>query len=446
LRFYQADESNSKKTMRTITLKVVRRIVLGIVGAILVLFGVNWILIAPPSRITIATAFRGSGYEQFAQRYRTILARSQVDLVVKPTSGTVENISLLRDANSHIEAGFVQGGVSSGKNLAQVVSLGRVAYQPFFLFQRADGSRTDTADFRGQKLAVGPQASETRAIAVKIFGPEDAPDSPSYSPLSGAAAIKQLREGNLDGAFIAVSDGSTVLRNALADESLKPISFKRGDALTKLFPFIVKITVPAGSIDYQGNIPASDIATIGTTIALLVRSELHPHLISLLAQAASETHSGNGFYHRAGEFPTLSDPEFEMSDLARDFYRNGPGYATKYIPWWVTHHVQIALAFVIGIFAVIIPVLNLVPRIVRYTVRRRAINCYRRLEIIEAQVKDASHGDLMMLQEELDSLYSEILSIAIPTSVMDPLFGFKTHLNLVRMRIAARLSEINIPS
>lgn len=428
--------------MRVSTQKVVRRIVLGLVGAILVLFGVNWILIAPSSKVTIATAFRGSGYEQFGQRYRTILARSQVDLVVKPTYGSAENISLLGDANSHVQAGFVQGGVSSGKALAQVVSLGRVAYQPFFLLQRADGSRTDTADFRGQKLAVGPQASETRAIAVKIFGSEDAPDSPSYSPLSGAVAVKQLREGNLDGAFIAVSDGSAVLRDALADGSLKPISFKRGDALTKLFPFLVKVTVPAGSIDYQGNIPANDIATIGTTIALLVRSELHPHLISLLAQAASETHSGNGFYQRAGEFPTLSDPEFEMSDLARDFYRNGPGYATKYIPWWVTHHVQIALAFAIGVLAVIIPVVNLVPRIVRYTVRRRAIESYRRLEVIEARIEHASHSELVAMQKEVDSIYSEILAIPIPTTVMDPLFAFKTHLNLVRMRVAKRLSEL----
>jgi hypothetical protein len=157
----------------------------------------------------------------------------------------------------------------------------------------------------------------------------------------------------------------------------------------------VKIAVPAGSIDYQGKFPRSDITTIGTTIALVARSELHPHLISLLAQAAYETHNVSGFYQRAGEFPTTSDPEFEMSDLARDFYRNGPGYATKYIPWWVTHHVQIAFAFAIGILAVIIPLVNLVPRIIRYMVRRRAIESYRRLEIIEAQIKDASHGDLI---------------------------------------------------
>ncbi len=165
-------------------------------------------------------------------------------------------------------------------------------------------------------------------------------------------------------------------------------------------------------------------------------------MISLLAQAASETHSGNGFYQRAGEFPTLSDPEFEMSDLARDFYRNGPGYATKYIPWWVTHHVQIALAFAIGVLAVIIPVVNLVPRIVRYTVRRRAIESYRRLEVIEARIEHASHSELVAMQKEVDLIYSEILAISIPTTVMDPLFGFKTHLNLVRMRVATRLSEL----
>jgi len=429
--------------MARITSKVVRRTGLVLVAAILIIFGVNWVLIAPPSKVTIATAFRGSGFEQFALRYRDILARSQVELALKSTSGTVANISLLNHAESHVEVGFVQGGLASSKTLPQIVSLGRIAYQPFFLLQRVDGDRTDTTDFRGQKLAVGPQASETRAIAIKIFGEEEALGSPSYSPLSGVTALKQLREGNIDGAFIAVAEGSHVLREALTDGTLKPISFKRADALTKLFPFLVKIEVPAGAIDYQGRIPANDITTIGTTIALVVRSELHPHLISLLAQAAYETHNVSGFYQRAGEFPTTSDPEFEMSDLARDFYRNGPGYATKYIPWWVTHHVQIAFAFAIAILAVIFPIVNLVPRIVRYMVRRRAIESYRRLEIIEAQIKDASHDDLITLQEEVDSIYSEILAISIPTSVMDPLYGFKTHLNLVRMRVAARLAELN---
>lgn len=429
--------------MRSIKSKAVRRIGLGLVAAVLILFGVNSIIIEPPSKVTIATAFPGSGFEQFAQKYRTILARSHVDLVVKFTSGSAANISLLNNSESHVGVGFVQGGLANSKSLPQSVSLGRIAYQPFFLFQRADDNRADTTDFRDQKLAVGPQASETRAVAVKIFGQEETLGSPLYSPLSGVAALEQLREGSIDGAFIAVAEGSAVLRDALVDGTLKPMSFNRAEALTKLFPFLVKIALPAGSIDYHGKVPASDITTIGTTIALVARSELHPHLISLLAQAASETHSMSGFYQRAGDFPTTSDPEFEMSDLARDFYRNGPGYAAKYIPWWVTHHMQIALAFAIGILAVIIPLVNLVPKIVRYMVRRRAVESYRRLELIEAQIKDASYGDLILLQEEVDSIYSEILSIPIPTSVMDPLYGFKTHLNLVRMRVTGRLSELN---
>jgi TRAP-type uncharacterized transport system substrate-binding protein len=84
---------------------------------------------------------------------------------VKSTSGSVANISLLNNSESHVGVGLVQGGLANSKSLPQIVSLGRIAYQPFFLFQRADGNRTDTTDFRGQKLAVGPQASETRAVA-----------------------------------------------------------------------------------------------------------------------------------------------------------------------------------------------------------------------------------------------------------------------------------------
>jgi TRAP-type uncharacterized transport system substrate-binding protein len=418
------------------------RISLTVVGVIFVVLGVYWIFISSPSQLIIATSVRGSGYEQFGQRYRQILARSQVDLIVRPTSGTFENFLLLNDPNSRVQAGIVQGGVSDRKASAQVISLGRIAYQPFFLFQRSDDNRTDTTDFRGQKLAIGPIASETRSVAVKIFGEEDASGSPLYSALSGVAALEELRKGKIDGAFIAVVEASSVLRSALADGSIKPMSFKRADALTRLFPFLVKITVPAGSIDYQNNIPVNEITTIGTTVALVARAELHPQLIGLLAQAAYETHNVGGFYQLAGEFPTTSDPEFEMSYLARDLYRNGPGYAAGYIPWWVTHHVQIVIALAVGVLAVIVPLVNFVPKIIRYAVRRRVISNYKRLDLIEARIKNASCDDLILLQQELEELYSDVLSVSIPTSVMDPLFGFKTHLNLVRMSIAVRLGEL----
>src|SRR5215831_1906711 len=43
---------------------------------------------APPSKVTMATAFKGSSFEYYGQQYREIFARFKVDLELRPTTGT----------------------------------------------------------------------------------------------------------------------------------------------------------------------------------------------------------------------------------------------------------------------------------------------------------------------------------------------------------------------
>src|SRR6202043_317974 len=86
--------------------------------------------------------------------------------------------------------------------------------------------------------------------------------------------------------------------------------------------FLVRLVLPQGVIDFERNIPASDIVLFSTTNSVLVRNDLHPALISLLAQALVETHNKPGLFQRAGEFPTQTDPEFPIAPAALDFYKN----------------------------------------------------------------------------------------------------------------------------
>src|SRR5262249_43497945 len=51
---------------------------------------------SPPSKVTMATAFKGSSFEYYGHQYREIFARFNVDLELRPTSGAVENIKILQ--------------------------------------------------------------------------------------------------------------------------------------------------------------------------------------------------------------------------------------------------------------------------------------------------------------------------------------------------------------
>ena len=67
---------------------------------------------APPSHIIIAGGPKGGSYEQYAMRYREILARSHVKVDVRTTDGAGENLKLLEDSTSGVVAGFALGGIA----------------------------------------------------------------------------------------------------------------------------------------------------------------------------------------------------------------------------------------------------------------------------------------------------------------------------------------------
>ena len=52
------------------------------------------------------------------------------------------------------------------------------------------------------------------------------------------------------------------------------------------------------------------------------------------------------FFKKFGDFPTQTDPEFPVAQSARDFYKNGPSFLNRYLPFWMTNYAQRAIAVV----------------------------------------------------------------------------------------------------
>ena len=89
---------------------------------------------APPSKVVMATAFKGGAFDYYGQQYRKIFARSNVELELRETAGAGENIKLLQDPNSDVEIALVVGGVSDGEHAPGLLSLGTIFNQPFWIF------------------------------------------------------------------------------------------------------------------------------------------------------------------------------------------------------------------------------------------------------------------------------------------------------------------------
>ena len=130
----------------------------------------------------------------------------------------------------------------------------------------------------------------------------------------------------------------------------------------RIFPFLVRLVMPRGVVDYETKVPASDVILIATTNVVLVRKELHPSIIDLLVQTMVEVHNAPGIFRRIGEIPTSTDPEYPVAKEASDFYKNGPSFLNRYFLPWVTNYFKRAIALVLTAIAIIVPVFNLVTR------------------------------------------------------------------------------------
>jgi hypothetical protein len=215
------------------------------------------------------------------------------------------------------------------------------------------------------------------------------------------------------------------------------MSFSDAEALTRVFPYLVRLVLPRRVIDYELKIPPTDIVLIGTTNVVLVRKELHPAIIDLLTQAIVEVHSAPGVFQRVNEFPTLADPEYTVADEARDLLKNGP--SAQYLPFWVTNYVKRAVAVFVTVIAIVLPLFSYGPRIYRWFVEYRLLKLYTRLRDIERQLKDnITAKSVAELKAQVESLDREIIALGVPMSHSDLYFTMKSHLNLVRNRLDTR--------
>ena len=427
-----------------------RQLFWGLLAVILAASGV-WMALEhlvppPPKTITIAAGAQGGAFEVFAHRYREILARSHVRVVVRTTDGTGENLRLLADPKSGVDVGFVQGGVTNNSQSPGLESLGRINYLVFFVFYRTAEMLTDLTQLKGRSVAIGPAASGTHVVAERILKASGVtPENTRFLPLAGQQAINAMNDGRADALILGNVLEAPVVQTLLHDRSVRLMSVTRAQALARKFPFLSRLEMPSGVVDFEKNIPANDVTLIGTTNSVLVRKDIHPEIVGLLARALEEVHSAAGTFQKFGEFPTDADPEFPMADGARDFYKNGPSFLERYLPFWIAFYAKRTAAVLVTVIAIVVPVFSYAPKLYLWFLSRHLVKLYRDLRVIQqALQRNAPASKLLEYKHDLEDI-GRAASV-LPMRHSNLFFQFQEHMDRTRMRLAAAMAENELES
>jgi hypothetical protein len=169
---------------------------------------------------------------------------------------------------------------------------------------------------------------------------------------------------------------------------------------------------------------------------VVVHKDLHPELIYLLAQTLKEEHGGPGVFHRAGDFPTSTDPELVMADGAQDFYKNGPSLLQKYLPFWMINLTKRTIAVLVAGVAVIVPLMNYAPKLYQSLIHSQVAKLYRRLRVLEAELqKGPSPARAAKMQMDLEAI--DRAAKALPMRHSDIFFNLRVHIDMVRSQLGA---------
>ncbi len=120
---------------------------------------------APPDRIVLATGPAEGAYHAFGKLYAERFRKEGIELSLKSTAGSTENLALLSAKKDPVPVAFMQGGIGKPAEHPDLRSLGSIYYEPVWVFARGETAPRRLTELQGKRIAVGGVGSGTRAIS-----------------------------------------------------------------------------------------------------------------------------------------------------------------------------------------------------------------------------------------------------------------------------------------
>ena len=397
---------------------------------------------APPKTIIMTSGDDDSMFYKIADKYSKVLARNGVKLKIIKSEGSLENLERLSNPSYRVNVGFVQAGLAKSQKIDKLVSLGSVAYEPLFIFYRGTKPVELLSQFKGKRLAIGPDGSGTNYLAKALLAMNEIKPGGSTKLLEmdDEEAAQDLLNGKVDAVFfMGDSASSQLIRKLLHEQGIQLVNFTQADAYTRRVGYLNKLVLPKGAIDFGENLPDQDVHLIAPSVELIARNNLHPALSDLLLEAAKEIHGRATLFQGRGEFPVPLEHEFRISDDASRYYKSGKSFLYRYFPFWMASLINRILVVFLPIILILIPGLRVIPAIYQWGTKMRIYRWYRQLLALEQDmIARMDKNKQKELLERLDQIEQAVDNMKVPTSFADQFYVLRGHVDFVRAKLMER--------
>lgn len=397
-------------------------------------FAYQFVAPAPPRSITIGTGSREGAYFDYAKTYRKLLADDGIELKLRNTAGSAENLKLLEVESGGIDIAFVQGGLQHLSKTDKLVSLGSLFFEPLWIVHRIGIELKRLPDLRGLRIAVGKDGSGTQILARQLLDLNGVTkENTRLLSIGSQKAADMLLNGGLDVAIFVSSHRASSVLQLLKSRAVKLIGLERAEAYALRYHYLYVLKLPEGTFDFSANIPPSDLILVAPTTQLVVRSDLHPALVDLLLLTARSVHQKGGGFEREGEFPAPKYLDFGLSEEAERFYRTGPPFLQRYLPFWVATFLTRMKIMLLPLIILLFPLFKIMPLAYRWKMRSKIYRWYAKLEAVDPKVHKqdlpARLDDYLL---KLDLIEDQVSNISVPLAYSEELYALRLHIGMLR--------------
>ncbi len=407
----------------------------------------------PPHRVTLGTGQADTTFDVLGKRYVEYFRKHGVELVLRGTTGTLENLSLLRQGK--IDAAYSTRGVTTAEDNQSLLSLGSVGYSPLWFFHHGaafEESPVGPAGFlKKMVVSINLPASGTYVFAHRILSLHGlTPDeSPNILHLSSKDSVEAYLAGAIDGVFLLGTLDSKSITTLLAAPNTTTFNFTLAPAYVRKFPDLGIVSVPRGAINAQEAlvVPTRDVQMIAPSATILTDERLHPAIQLLLLNAAKQfDQSIPSLLSTTGTFPAYLDRATPLSDVAKRYYENGPPFLAERAPYWVASLVDRIWLYVLALAVFGYPLRRLIPNARTAYAELCLKTSYAELHDIDVRLNQTpSAAELAVLLEALDGLELKIRGLWVTPSMRQDHFEQRQKLDWVRTKVKTRLVLVSQP-
>lgn len=416
-------------------------LVAALFALLMILFGVLWILIPPPPKsIEIATGFPTGLYYQFGERLKADLSKEGVNLKVRSTGGTLDNLALLKDPKSGVDFAMVQGGVANPADYPKLVSIAGMFYEPIWVWYREGAFKGDggqlkiLSQLKGKNVSIGNEGSGTLALVEDLLKTSSIAEKEiGAQRLKPDEAVAKLSNGELDAVFIVAAAEAPILKKFYSIPGIRLMSFDQADAYTRTLTYLSKVTVPRGLLSIQYDQPRQDIHVMAATATLVAHEDINPALVSLVLGASYDILKSYSRLQKAGEFPSSTGLDFPLHVDAEIYLKDGPSFLHRHLPFWTAVWAGRFVKIVIPLLVILIPLFTYIPSAKNFFLRLKLAQVYEELKVIERNAQNPQLREKNF--KDLEAIEKRVGNIKVSMLDAKELYDLKGHVGEVRARL-----------